>query len=234
MAATTRRANVNRNTSETAGASRLARDELQAPRRSCSSASPVGSGPSSKTWPMCASQRAQRTSVRTSDRLRSSSSRTCRFVDGLPEARPARVRVVLRLRAEERQVAADAEVRAARVVLVERARTRRLRALAPRHLVLLGREQPPPLFVRPDDPADAFRPLVGSRGRPRVERREGAERQRRREKASPVHGVNLIRQSRMAVGGRKPCRRGVRMKSSTSSTRSPPPTAIRLLPISFA
>src|SRR5215218_4503691 len=42
--------------------------------------------------------------------------------DRRPEARPARLRVVLRLRAEEREVAADAQVRAARVLLVEGAR----------------------------------------------------------------------------------------------------------------
>src|ERR1044072_9443035 len=43
---------------------------------------PVGAGPSSKTWPRCASQRAQSTSVRTSGRVLSSSSRTLRFETG--------------------------------------------------------------------------------------------------------------------------------------------------------
>src|SRR5205085_7207727 len=91
-----------------------------------------------------------------------------------PEARPARVRVELSLRTEDREVAADAQVRAARVLLVERARVGRFRPRAPRYLVLLRREQSPPLLVSPDYAPDAARALVNA-GRVRVGRGRRAD-----------------------------------------------------------
>src|SRR5690606_6506040 len=67
--------------------------------------------------------------------------------NGLVEARPARPRIELRVRAEERAVASGASIRA---VLGGRelARERRLGALLPEHGVLLRREPLLPSILR--------------------------------------------------------------------------------------
>src|ERR1044072_5004202 len=113
--------------------------------------------------------------------------------DGSPEARPARLRVVLRLRTEEREVAADAQVCAARVLLVERARVRGLRAFAPRHLELLGREPPTPLLFSPDHAPDAAPAPARAEGVSDDRARRTCQRQpahAQPDEASPVHRLN--------------------------------------------
>src|SRR5262249_27393716 len=79
-----------------------------------------------------------------------------RLGDRGPEARPAGAGLELRVGGEEREVAADAVVRARGVVVPVLARERSLRALLGRDLVLLGRELGLPLRVGLRDAADLF------------------------------------------------------------------------------
>src|SRR5437879_13244620 len=71
-----------------------------------------------------------------------------RALDGIPEAGPARATVELRFRDEKRQVTARAEIGAAPVLLVERARPRMLRPVLAQHPELLGRQEAAPLRLR--------------------------------------------------------------------------------------
>src|SRR5207245_6527519 len=71
-----------------------------------------------------------------------------RALDGIPEAGPARAAVELRVRGEKWQVTARAEIGAAPVLLVERARPRMLRPVLAQHPELLGRQEAAPLRLR--------------------------------------------------------------------------------------
>ena len=76
--------------------------------------SPVGSGPSSNTWPRCEPQLLQRTSTRTMPWLLVDHALDDLAVDRLPVARPAAAGVELGVRLEQRRAAADAVVAARR------------------------------------------------------------------------------------------------------------------------
>src|SRR6267378_7088168 len=70
-----------------------------------------------------------------------------RFIDRRREARPSGTGVIFRFGAKQRLAAANAEVRSGRVGIFILTSSRWLRALAPGHLVLLGRQDLPPLGV---------------------------------------------------------------------------------------
>ena len=120
-------------------------------RNSGSSAGRWARGPSSKTWPRWASQRAQRISVRSMPKLLSSPGDDIFRRDRLEETGPAGAGIEFRVGGEEGQVAADAVVDAVLVVVVKGAAKGRLGAFAARDLVLVGGELLAPLGVRLHD-----------------------------------------------------------------------------------
>jgi hypothetical protein len=67
----------------------MATSQTSAKRNSCNNAKWVGFGPSSKTWPRCASHSVQGTALRLIPKLQSVVSRNVFLCNGSPEARPA-------------------------------------------------------------------------------------------------------------------------------------------------
>ena len=114
---------------------------------------PVGFGPSSNTCPRWPPHVAQSTSMR-DHAVAQVEPRLDRVeLGGLDEARPARARVVLRVRAEELGAAARAPVDARLLRVPVRPGERSLGALPPQDRVLLGRQALAPLLVAELDPA---------------------------------------------------------------------------------
>src|SRR6267378_4834500 len=81
-----------------------------------------------------------------------------RFIDWRREARPPGTGMIFRFGAKQRLAAANADVRSGRVGIFILTSSRWFRALAPGHLVLLGRQDLPPLGVSPANFFTHFRP----------------------------------------------------------------------------
>ena len=192
-----------------AGSCSPAGTKLERERRCCSSACPVGGGPSSNTWPWWPPQRAQWYSVRGRISLKSRFVATRSGIGSKKLGQPVPLSYFVS-RLEQRQEARRAHERARALLVVERARAGALGVLLEQHRVAVRRQELLPLGLRLLELLGRVRaPLLGhlvisspDRARPREQRHDAAS----AAPASARKPRRLVAWSRSSIMARIRCR----------------------------
>ena len=133
----------------------------------------VGGGPSSNTWPKCASHLRHNTSVLNALKLWSSANAMFSLGDRRPKTRPTGIRIKLLLRTEHRIAAAHASINPRCMIVPVEIMKRRFRSLAPSHIKLLAVESASPFTIRTHNLAkrNRLQPLASVRKQHQCNRR---------------------------------------------------------------